>query len=84
MTEAAMQEINWRLGNIESWISNLGAQQPPYTFPVTMQGIEVRLSNIENMANTVVEGHLVPALRGLTGQVHGIKTAIDQTMIPES
>ena len=84
MTDAAMQEINRRLGNIENWISNSGAQQPPYTFPVTMQGLEVRLNNIENTANTVVEGHLVLALRGLTDQVNGIKTAIDQSMIPES
>ena len=77
-------EIDRRLGLVENWISDYGRMNPPAALPVTLAALEGRLANIEATANNVVERHLVLELKGISGQVDNIKTAIDQAMIPES
>ena len=77
----AMTAVLNRLGRLEAWADLDQAQ--PYTSPQVITAIENRIVRIENVAEQVVNGALVPELRALGERVNSIGTAMDQTLISE-
>ena len=53
-----MQEVLNRLGRVEAWADLTNAQ--PFTSPHVITAIENRIVRIENVAEQVVNGALVP------------------------
>ena len=53
-----MQEVLNRLGRVEAWADLTNAQ--PFTSPQVITAIENRIVRIENVAEQVVNGALVP------------------------
>ena len=76
-----MSEVLSRLGRLEAWASLDQAQ--PYSNPQVITAIERRIVHIEQVAEQIVNGALVPQLRQLSERVNSIGTALDQTLIPE-
>ncbi len=76
-----MQEVLNRLGRLEAWADLTNAQ--PYTVPQIISAIENRIVGIENVAEQVVHGALVPELKALGERANVLSTAIDQGLRPE-
>ena len=76
-----MQKVLSRIGRLENWADLPNAQ--PFTSPQVITAIENRIVRIENVAEQVVNGALVPELRALGERVNALSTTIDQVLRPE-